>query len=283
MKKKIITIVLFLVGLGTIFVSVLVYIGFFNSKGSGLLIDTEPASSVYINGKLEGKTPFEQDMEAEELMLRLVPEGNLPSYETKVRLEPGVKTVVKRSFNQDEELTSGATVSFEKTEDGQSLVTIVSIPDNTQVFLDGKAQGFTPLRTKTTEGEHQLQVSSVGYLDKQLPIKAYNGYKLTAVVKLSKDNSPPPTPEAVLSEQTQNLEQVEIKDTGTGFLRVRKEPNSNSEVLGQVTPGQRYDVLEENSSWYKIEVELLVYGDNGGIPTKIQGWVSGEYAEKVAN
>ena len=101
------------------------------------------------------------------------------------------------------------------------------------------------------------------------------------MVKLAKNPSPALETTEVLSDTTRNLGEVEILQTDVGFLRVREEPNTSSEVVGQVNPGERYDVLEENSGWYKIEVELIVYGEDGGIPTKILGWVSGEFAKKL--
>lgn len=69
--------------------------------------------------------------------------------------------------------------------------------------------------------------------------------------------SPPPKP------------YVEILDTPVGFLRVRSEPSTSAEEVGRVNPGEFYALLDEESSWYKIE-----YQDNK------EGWVSGQYAEK---
>lgn len=62
---------------------------------------------------------------------------------------------------------------------------------------------------------------------------------------------------------------IVIKDTPTGFLRVREEPTLNASEEAQVKPGAKFTVMEEQSGWYQIEYEA---GKDG--------WISGQYAEK---
>ena len=63
---------------------------------------------------------------------------------------------------------------------------------------------------------------------------------------------------------------VEIKETPTGWLRVRSAPSTNATESGQVKPGETYSYLEEEENgWYKIEFE--------GKP----GWISGTYADLI--
>lgn len=62
---------------------------------------------------------------------------------------------------------------------------------------------------------------------------------------------------------------VEILDTPTGFLRVRKEPSTSAEELARLSPGEFFPLLDEESGWYKIEYE-----------SDKDGWISGQYAEK---
>lgn len=57
---------------------------------------------------------------------------------------------------------------------------------------------------------------------------------------------------------------IQIRETETNFLRVRKEPSTASEEIGRVDSGGRYIVLEENEDgFYKIDL--------GGGST---GWVA---------
>jgi len=65
-------------------------------------------------------------------------------------------------------------------------------------------------------------------------------------------------------------EVVEIIPTETGQLNVREAATSYSRVIGRVTPGQRFFVLERNNSgWVKL--------DNG----EKSGWVVAKYTKVV--
>ncbi len=60
-----------------------------------------------------------------------------------------------------------------------------------------------------------------------------------------------------------------ILDTPTGFLRVRENNSVGSAEVARVTPGDSYELLEEQDSWFKIKL------DAGS-----SGWISSQYAEK---
>jgi hypothetical protein len=62
--------------------------------------------------------------------------------------------------------------------------------------------------------------------------------------------------------------QVEILQTPTGILNVRNGPGTGYAVIGQVSPGEKYDLLEESSGWYKIKAAK-------------EGWISNQYAKKL--
>lgn len=57
-----------------------------------------------------------------------------------------------------------------------------------------------------------------------------------------------------------------IKETGTGWLRVRDLPGLNGKELARVDVGKSFAVLEEQTGWAKIKVS-----------DTIQGWVSADY------
>jgi uncharacterized protein YgiM (DUF1202 family) len=63
---------------------------------------------------------------------------------------------------------------------------------------------------------------------------------------------------------------VVIKDTPTGFLRVRIEPSTSASESGRVKPGEKYSIVDEKSGWYEIKFD----GVNNG-------WISGQYTSKV--
>jgi hypothetical protein len=61
-----------------------------------------------------------------------------------------------------------------------------------------------------------------------------------------------------------------IKDTPTGFLRVRSEGSSAGTEVSRVNPGEKYSILDNKDGWYQIKYN--------GTDT---GWVSGTYVTVV--
>lgn len=253
--KTILTIFLLIVVLtGLVFFS----LGYFKPQGAGLLIESNPGASVYIDGQLKGRTPYEGTVEPGEISLTLVPDGTagtLLPYETKINLNPGVKTVVRRDFSAVESEASGEIISFEKIPDEGAVLSIISSPDAAQIMVDGVVKGFTPIKiSKITPGEHQLVISAPGYATKTFSIKTIEKYKLTVISKLAETFVPTPPP--VLSMETQ-IKEVLISDTPTGYLNVRAEPSSASKEIGRVTPGLKYELVGEEAElgWYKIKYD----------------------------
>lgn len=275
MKRKIISTILAVIGIIIIGFATLFFLGLFKEQEAGVLIESEPVSRVFINGVEMGKTPYEANLKAGEINIKIKPEKNgdivLDDYETKVRLVPGIRTIVKRIFKPDEEDSSGAIVSFEQVGGEDSYVTVVSVPDSSQITIDGKSYGYAPLRINIPAGDHQLVISSDKYLDKTLPIKVYKGYKLTASVKLARAVEVDPTAvPVVLPEATLN-EKIRINKTDVGFLRVRSGASTGFPEVAQVKPDEVYEVIEEGEygKWFKIKI-----GDT-------EGWVSAEFVTKI--
>ncbi len=63
---------------------------------------------------------------------------------------------------------------------------------------------------------------------------------------------------------------VRILPTGTGWLRVRSEPDTASSELAKVDEGKEYVLLEDGEEWVKIKAS-----------DTIEGWVSKRYVETV--
>lgn len=247
---------------------------------AGIIINTNPVSSVYINGVFSGKTPFTGTNEALQINLKIVPDNSdstLNPYETKINLVSGVKTVIEREFGQSEETSSGDVVSFEKYQGRLAGLVVISTPDNAEVWIDGAHLGITPYNFNSiTTGKHKVTIKSQGYLEKTLNIKTAEGLRLTVFAKLAKDlgqedlkASPSATPLAV-------KDFVIINDTPTGFLRMRTEPDSKGEEIAELKPGKKYLHLDTDvaTGWYKIQ-----YQDPApGLPSGIVGWVSNQYS-----
>ena len=270
MFKKLGNIFFILFGFGLLLGLALFFIVYFKPKKAGLLVQTNVNCSVLIDNLQVGRTPYEATFPPKEITIKLVPEDpSFIPFETKIKLNSGIKTIIKREFGKNEEKISGEIISFEKEISGVASLGVVSMPDNASIILDGRSLGFTPLKiTSLTAGEHQLVVSALGFQERVLNIRTYGGYKLTAVVKLARIEEPVPLP----SPTPEPREMVEILPTGTGFLRVRAEPKVASKEIGRVEPGKQYPLIEkdEETGWYKIEYE-----------EGRQGWVKGDFVETI--
>jgi uncharacterized protein YgiM (DUF1202 family) len=63
---------------------------------------------------------------------------------------------------------------------------------------------------------------------------------------------------------------VLILQTPTGFLRVRDQASLNGAEIGQIKPGETYQLLDDKTTgWYQIQLT------NGKT-----GWISSQYAQK---
>ena len=273
MKRKIISVFLALFGLGIIGYTILYFLGLFKSQDSGVLIESNLQSTVYINSVEVGTTPFETNMAPDIVSIKIKPLDQskiYDEYETRIKLVSGVRTIIKRDFDENEDYTSGAVVSFEKMGSQDSFLTVVSIPDKIQVRVDEKYYGNSPLRIPLVAGDHKLKVSLDGYEEKEFDIKVYKGYKLTAAIKLAKIKNLN-NENVVIEDQIKKFPQIKINKNQVGFLRVRSGASTGFPEVGQVKPDEVYDILEEgeHGKWFKIK-----FGE-------VEGWVSGEFVTKI--
>lgn len=275
--------ILVIIGVALISAIVLFLVGRFKPKGAGIAIETIPVASVFIDGVLAGRTPYEEVREPGEVIIKLVPDSfdkPLVPYEAKAILVSGVKTVIKWEFGETSGKSGGETVSFERVGRDETGLSVVTIPSSAQVVIDGNRRGFAPYKTSSVAtGEHTLLISSEDYIDRTIRLKTYNGYKLTAIIQLiPSEETPEEVPEETPEEEDEVVDEVEILSTPTGFLRVRSEPSTLGEELARVSPGERYELLDEDedTGWFKIKYEE----GKEGLPAQA-GWVSNTYAEKV--
>lgn len=270
-------------------------------KNSGIQIDTFPKAKVFLNDKDSGSTPFyKEGLAPGDYSLKLVPDGGTgdTNFETKVKLVPGVLTMVTRVFGQTVDSSSGQVVYLDKTSLSDiSSIAIVSDPDGSLVKIDGEEKGVTPLALKDlSAGTHEILIVKPGFDSQTVSGKLEKGFELRIFVKLAKagetqpqtpaqpatssaspaspsaaKKTPPPvvvtTPKPVASSSASGKE-VLILDTPTGFLRVRFEPSTTASEVARVKPGEKYPLLEEASGWMKIKLDTLV------------GWISSQYASK---
>lgn len=254
-------------------------VGLTQPKGAGILIETTPPALVYIDGQEVGKTTYEASRKAGEIVVKLVPQASdkpLASYETRVTLNPNIKTIIIREFGENEETSQGETISFEKVGRKEASIAVVSIPDNVQISIDGKSWGFAPVKSSTySAGQHEIKVAAPDYQERTFSVNIVTGYKLIAIVKLA--------PSGEKAEETPAVEEikvsmVEILPTPTGFLRVRATPSIAGTEVFQAKPGEKYRYIETDATtgWFKIEYQPARAGAEGK-----EGWVSNQYSQKI--
>lgn len=257
---------------------------------AGIKVETNPASLVFVDNVQIGQSPINKMYIPGEVSVKLIPNATdsaLPSYQTKVKLTANTLTVIKRDFGPTE-IESAGDISSLETQTGKTatLAIVTASPDSASVTLDGLPQGFTPLLVSAViPGEHEIIVSAPGYTDRKISALAVVGYKLTINVKLAGQIQPlpTPTPEPEIIEEPSPSPKpkastvpitgsyVTIKDTPTGFLRVRESYSTKDKEIGKVYPGDKYKLLSTKDNWYQIRVDLDATNS---------GWISGQYAEK---
>lgn len=287
MSKRVVAfLVVFIVGLGFILYQVFVV----SQRGTGgLKVDTVPQSSVFLNDRLIGKTPLEEKVSANEYSIKIIPDesaGTYTSWQGSITVKPSLLTYVKRDLGTSELTTGGEIITLEKISGSESQIEVNSTPDGAKILLDGQEKGITPSRINDVSvTEHDVTVTAVGFSARTIRIESHPGYRSSIHFQLAlsdakvtegeqstgKESSSSAeltaTPSAVVKNTTQSG--VVIKDTPTGFLRVRGDASTNSKEVTQVKPGQNFPLLEEKEGWYKIAYE-----------EGKEGWISSRYADK---
>lgn len=256
-----------------VFISLVVLLLRFGEKGAAVLLNikqtsginvlsTPEGATVYLDSKEVGKTPFEdKNLEAKEYILKIAKDQLV--WQGKVKLVVSRMTVVNRELSKDSSSQAGEVLNLEKG----SGITVISNPPQADVEVDGKSYDKTPISLKLDSGEHTLALSHVNYLKRSIRVLLPDDNKLVVSVDLAlseADLSQVPTP--VITQ----TKEVVVKETPTGFLRVRDEPSLSGKEVTKVKPGDKLVLLEEFPSWYRVRLS-----DN------TEGYVSSSYVEKI--
>ncbi|MBI2315210.1 PEGA domain-containing protein [Candidatus Daviesbacteria bacterium] len=236
---------------------------FFGIKAtSGISILSQPSEAVvFINDKEVGKTPYEdKNLDVKDYLVKLSKEG--ASWQGKVALTAGTVTVINRDLSPDPTSSAGEILTLKK---GKGL-TITSNPAGADIEINGKSYGKTPVTPGIEPGDHTILVNQANYLKRSIRANLPKGYNLTISVDLALS-------EADLTEiqtpvTTKTLEIV-VKNTPTGFLRVRNKASLNSAEIARVKPGDSLILLEELGSWNRVRLS-----------NNTEGFVSSDYVEK---
>ncbi len=253
-----------------------------NQEGQ-LKILSSPSSSIFLNNIATGKnTPFEEKIKVGEYLIKLIPQGeatSTASWQGKVKIYKNALTYVNRELGSSDVTSSGEIFTATKMQSSPKdpatgEIAVETDPTGAIVYLDNDEKGVAPLiLSEVPSGTHELSVFLPGFFRRNQKVNVDAKYRVNALFKLAIDQSQKQTTEKQATQSattTKSTFSVEIKETPTGFLRVREEPTTSASEEAQVKPGEKYTVLEEKSGWYRIE-----YKEGS------EGWISAEYAERI--
>lgn len=229
---------------------------------SGISILSQPSeAAVFINDKEVGKTPYEdKNLDIKDYIIKLSKEG--ASWQGKVSLTAGTVTVINRDLSPDPTSSAGETLSLKK---GKGL-TITSSPAGADVEIDGKSYGKTPVTLDIESGDRTILINQTNYLKRSIRANLPKGYNLTISVDLALSEADLSKIQTLVTTKT--LEVV-VKNTPTGFLRVRNKASLIGVEIARVKPGDILILLEELGSWDRVRLS-----------NNTEGFVSSEYVEK---
>lgn len=230
----------------------------FSDKGGISVLSVPQEAQVFLDDKEVGKTPLDlKDLGIGEHLVRI--QKDQLKWEGKVNLNSGSVTVVNRDLATDLTSQAGEVLTLEK---GQG-VTIISNPQDADIEIDGKNIGKTPLNINIDAGDHTINIGHSNYLSRSIRAKLPQGFNLTISVDLSLSETDLASTAVPIITETK---EVLVKNTPTGFLRVRDKPSLNGKEIAQVKPGERLVLVEEQGTWSKVK-----------LPDGIEGFVSSDY------
>ncbi|KKQ30363.1 MAG: PEGA domain protein [Candidatus Shapirobacteria bacterium GW2011_GWE1_38_10] len=235
---------------------------------SGVEIASNPIAKVYLNGVESGMTPYKNNtLKPGEIEIRL-DDGEGEIWQRKIKLENNVTSVISWDFEKD--VDSGYILSMEKTGENGSIL-VNSNPGGAMIYIDGEIKNNSPAKIESVgEGDRKLSINYPGYKSINLIVRVVKGYQLLIDAKLEREKkietaiTISPTPTRILGPK------IRIKETETGWLRVRETASNGSLEVGRANPGETYEFVSEESGWYQI----VYKGKNA--------WVSAKYAEKIS-
>lgn len=244
-------------------------------RRAGIEVTSYPTAKILIDGREAGMTPYKNtNLSVKETEIKLVAGEKV--WIKKIELKRNISTVIDWEFGKGNDDSGGYVLYMEKTGDRKRAGMMVNTtPNESTIVIDSEIKGFSPTRLADIgEGDRQVTISFPGYKSQQIFIKAIKGYQLIIESILAKEIA------GIVSEPEEKSEEasaaaelavfVKIRETETGWLRVRKEPSSSSLEIKKIKPGETYKLILEQNGWEKIEMD-------GGV----QGWISSKYAEKL--
>jgi len=241
------------------------------SGRSGIEIVSFPSAKVFVNGVEAGMTPYKNnDLTPGEVEIKMV--ANSQEWTKKIKLQKNANTVIDWEFGDDEKKSGGYVLYMEETGDNKKTGLIVSSsPDRAAVSIEGEIKGLSPIKLEDIgEGDKQVTISFPGHKSANVFIRGIKGYRLIIEASLGREKVVEPIEETEVGLSQNLVPKVKIKETETGWLRVREEASSASREIARVNPEEEYELLDEKIDWILIRLD-----------EEKQGWVSATFVEKI--
>ncbi len=156
-----------------------------NLRGKAtLVVKTEPEKAkVFIDDEFVGESPFTSaEIKPGERKISVRSDAN--NYETSISFIPNAEVTVTRNLGVSPTFSSGGNVWFEK-KDGNTVLRVVSDPDQATVYIDGTEIGKTPFSsTNLTAGDYDIKVEKPGYRPASQRVKTFEGATLNLAFTL---------------------------------------------------------------------------------------------------
>lgn len=237
----------------------------------GIEVNTQPAVKIIIDGTEAGMTPYRNNNLVKNKINLKMDGGIQNQWSRQLKLEKNVSTVINWTFGKNSNYSGGYVLSMEKFSLGELPIMISSSPTQAGVYINGEQKGSTPLYIKDIGTEDkEIKIVMPGYKTIVVGVRPVTGYRLIVEAVMSRDEIQKPVNtknETIVVENI--IKKVRIKETGTGWLRMRQENNSAARELAKINTGEIVELKTEEKDWYQI-----IYG--GTI-----GWISAKYAEKI--
>ena len=280
MKKKIMIVLVLLVLFG-IFIAGKALLADVQNTSGRIRITSTPSTTVFVDNVAAGKTPYEDKMKVGEYLIKLIPDGeasSTASWQGKVMINKNSLTFVNRELGASDVSSAGEIFTINPMDKAPQTantgeIAVDTEPSGAIVYLDNDEKGVSSLVLQDVpKGDHELSVFMPGFLRRTQKVNVETGYRVHAQFSLAIDSTQQtavtPTTPVASSSATQGKTTVTVKDTPTGWLRVRESPSLSASESGKVNTGDTFDLLDEQDGWYKIKTPQ---GD---------GWVSSVYTEK---
>lgn len=230
-------------------------------RGGISVLSTPIEATVFLDEREVGKTPYEdKNLDVKKYTVKIEKDGSVWQGITKLTSQTMV--IINRDLARDQASSSGEILTLDK---GRG-VTVVSNPTEAEVEIDGKSYGKTPLSVNIPSGEHTILLSHPNYLKRSIKAILPPEFNLTIAVDLALSEADLTSISAPVITQTP---EVVVKQTPTGFLRVRDQASLAGKEIGRVNAGDKLVLLEELGGWDKVR-----------LPNETEGFVSSTYVEK---